>query len=101
MANYSYDESGNMAAYFVITFLSIFLIPYTLSPLFATSSAFPYHSPGGHLIASFRATISPQLPMPAMYRTARTYPQAGARLSLLSKARTTVRSITTIATSTT
>ncbi|KAI0329907.1 translocation protein sec63 [Cubamyces sp. BRFM 1775] len=37
MANYSYDESGNMAAYFVITFLSIFLIPYTLSPLFSTS----------------------------------------------------------------
>ncbi|KAI0751668.1 translocation protein sec63 [Daedaleopsis nitida] len=31
MANYSYDESGNMAAYFVLTFLSIFLIPYTLA----------------------------------------------------------------------
>ena len=50
MANYSYDESGNMAAYFVITFLSIFLIPYTLSPLFSTSSAFPCGSPARQLI---------------------------------------------------
>ncbi|KAI0352788.1 DnaJ-domain-containing protein [Trametes cingulata] len=31
MANYSYDEAGNMAAYFVLTFLSIFLVPYTLA----------------------------------------------------------------------
>ncbi|KAH9928945.1 Sec63 Brl domain-containing protein [Fomitopsis serialis] len=31
MANYSYDEAGNMAAYFLLTFLSIILIPLTLS----------------------------------------------------------------------
>ncbi|KAH9921565.1 DnaJ-domain-containing protein [Epithele typhae] len=31
MANYKYDESGNMAAYFVLTFLTIFLVPYTLA----------------------------------------------------------------------
>ncbi|KAI0773666.1 DnaJ-domain-containing protein [Fomes fomentarius] len=30
MANYSYDESGSMAAYYVLTFLSLFLVPYTL-----------------------------------------------------------------------
>lgn len=37
MANYNYDEAGNMAAYFVLTFLLIFLIPYTLAS-FSTSS---------------------------------------------------------------
>ncbi|OSD01694.1 DnaJ-domain-containing protein [Trametes coccinea BRFM310] len=37
MAQYSYDETGNMAAYFVITFLSIFLVPYTFTALFASS----------------------------------------------------------------
>ena len=31
MANYHYDEAGNMAAYFLITFLAIILIPLTLS----------------------------------------------------------------------
>ncbi|KAJ3745376.1 Sec63 Brl domain-containing protein [Lentinula detonsa] len=31
MANYSYDEGGNMAAYFIITFLALILIPLTLS----------------------------------------------------------------------
>ncbi|KAI0687349.1 translocation protein sec63 [Earliella scabrosa] len=36
MANYSYDESGSMAAYFVLTFLCIFLVPYTLAS-FSTS----------------------------------------------------------------
>ncbi|KAH9843634.1 Sec63 Brl domain-containing protein [Rhodofomes roseus] len=33
MANYSYDEAGNMAAYFLLTFLSIILIPLTISSL--------------------------------------------------------------------
>ncbi|EED83722.1 predicted protein [Postia placenta Mad-698-R] len=33
MANYSYDEAGNMAAYFLLTFLSIILIPLSLSSL--------------------------------------------------------------------
>ncbi|KAF7969129.1 hypothetical protein HWV62_28248 [Athelia sp. TMB] len=33
MANYHYDESGNMAAYFIITFLAIALVPLTLSSL--------------------------------------------------------------------
>ncbi|KAI0637606.1 DnaJ-domain-containing protein [Trametes polyzona] len=36
MANYNYDEAGNMAAYFVLTFLSIFLVPYTIAS-FSTS----------------------------------------------------------------
>lgn len=31
MAGYHYDESGNMAAYFIITFLAFVLIPTTLS----------------------------------------------------------------------
>ncbi|KAJ4473619.1 Sec63 Brl domain-containing protein [Lentinula aciculospora] len=31
MANYSYDEGGSMAAYFIITFLALILIPLTLS----------------------------------------------------------------------
>ncbi|KAK7051395.1 secretory subunit [Paramarasmius palmivorus] len=31
MANYNYDESGNMSAYFLITFLVFILIPLTLS----------------------------------------------------------------------
>lgn len=31
MANYHYDESGNMAAYFVITFLAFGLVPLTFS----------------------------------------------------------------------
>ncbi|KAI0938903.1 hypothetical protein AcW1_004093 [Taiwanofungus camphoratus] len=33
MANYSYDEAGNMAAYFLLTFLFIILIPLSLSSL--------------------------------------------------------------------
>ncbi|GBE78987.1 Translocation protein [Sparassis crispa] len=33
MANYNYDESGNMAAYFLLTFLCIILIPLSLSAL--------------------------------------------------------------------
>lgn len=37
MANYNYDEAGNMAAYFVLTFLTIFLVPYTLASLAASS----------------------------------------------------------------
>jgi translocation protein SEC63 len=31
MGKYHYDESGNMAAYFVLTFLAIVLIPLSLS----------------------------------------------------------------------
>ncbi|KAI1788927.1 translocation protein sec63 [Ganoderma leucocontextum] len=30
MAKHNYDETGNMVAYFVFTFLSVFLVPYTL-----------------------------------------------------------------------
>lgn len=33
MASYHYDESGNMALYFIITFLVIILIPFTISAL--------------------------------------------------------------------
>ncbi|ETW84592.1 molecular chaperone, DnaJ superfamily [Heterobasidion irregulare TC 32-1] len=38
MASYNYDESGNMALYFIITVLSIILVPFTLSFLFSSSS---------------------------------------------------------------
>ncbi len=38
MANYNYDEAGNMAAYFVLTFLLIFLVPYTLASLSTSST---------------------------------------------------------------
>lgn len=31
MADYHYDESGSMAAYFLITFLFVVLVPLTLS----------------------------------------------------------------------
>ncbi|KAI8984903.1 DnaJ-domain-containing protein [Trametes punicea] len=44
MANYSYDETGNMAAYFVLTFLSIFLVPYTFASLFSSNK--PQSLPG-------------------------------------------------------
>lgn len=33
MASYHYDESGNMALYFIITFLVIILIPFSISAL--------------------------------------------------------------------
>lgn len=29
MANYNYDEAGNMAAYFLLTFLLIVLVPFS------------------------------------------------------------------------
>ncbi|KAH9853350.1 DnaJ-domain-containing protein [Lenzites betulinus] len=42
MANYNYDEAGNMAAYFVLTFLTIFLVPYTLASVsFSKPPALP------------------------------------------------------------
>ena len=39
MASYNYDESGNMALYFIITVLSIILVPFTLSFLLSSSSS--------------------------------------------------------------
>lgn len=39
MASYHYDEAGNMAAYFLITFLALTLIPMTFS-LFSASSEY-------------------------------------------------------------
>lgn len=33
MASYHYDESGNMALYFIITFLVIILVPFSISAL--------------------------------------------------------------------
>ncbi|KAM5540600.1 hypothetical protein V8D89_005631 [Ganoderma adspersum] len=36
MAKQNYDETGNMVAYFVFTFLSVFLVPYTIAS-FSTS----------------------------------------------------------------
>ncbi|KAH8118300.1 Sec63 Brl domain-containing protein [Phellopilus nigrolimitatus] len=37
MANYQYDEGGSMAAYFMLTFLSLILVPLTFTLLFSTS----------------------------------------------------------------
>ncbi|KAG1764642.1 translocation protein sec63 [Suillus occidentalis] len=41
MANYHYDEAGNMAAYFVISVLVIILLPVTFSSLASVSSKRP------------------------------------------------------------
>ncbi|KAL0577555.1 secretory subunit, partial [Marasmius crinis-equi] len=38
MANYNYDEGGNMSAYFVITFLVFILVPLTISILPSTKT---------------------------------------------------------------
>ncbi|OCH84523.1 DnaJ-domain-containing protein [Obba rivulosa] len=43
MANYNYDEAGNMAAYFLLTFLSIVLIPLSISSF---PSRKPHTKPG-------------------------------------------------------
>jgi len=37
MAAYEYDEAGVMAAYFLITFLALVLVPLTLSWMFKSS----------------------------------------------------------------
>jgi translocation protein SEC63 len=34
MAAYEYDEAGVMAAYFLITFLALVLVPFTFSAFF-------------------------------------------------------------------
>lgn len=41
MANYHYDEAGNMAAYFIISVLVIILLPVTLSSVTSVSSKRP------------------------------------------------------------
>lgn len=40
MANYNYDEAGNMAAYFLLSFLSLILIPLTISSSRSSASTF-------------------------------------------------------------
>ncbi|KAI5125002.1 hypothetical protein M0805_007426 [Coniferiporia weirii] len=37
MANYQYDEGGGMAAYFILTFLSLILVPFTLTLFFSST----------------------------------------------------------------
>ncbi|THH10242.1 hypothetical protein EW145_g1464 [Phellinidium pouzarii] len=37
MANYQYDEGGGMATYFILTFLSLILVPFTLTVFFSSS----------------------------------------------------------------
>lgn len=39
MANYHYDEAGNMAAYFLISVLAIILVPLTLSSVARVSAS--------------------------------------------------------------
>ena len=38
MAKHNYDETGNMVSYFVFTFLSVFLVPYSLASFSSTST---------------------------------------------------------------
>ena len=48
MANYHYDEAGNMAAYFLISVLAIVLVPLTLSAaarISASESPLPSSEP--------------------------------------------------------
>lgn len=44
MANYHYDEAGNMAAYFLISVLAIVLVPLSISSLarIAASTSYPF-----------------------------------------------------------
>ena len=50
MASYNYDESGNMALYFIITVLSIILVPFTL---FGTGYIFNRAFFTGWVVVSF------------------------------------------------
>ena len=46
MADYNYDESGNMALYFVLTFLLVILIPLTItSPASMSKNFFYWYGP--------------------------------------------------------
>lgn len=45
MANYVYDEGGSMAAYFIITFLALVLVPVTLSAAPTSQSHFSSRHP--------------------------------------------------------
>lgn len=42
MANYHYDEAGNMAAFFLISVLAIVLVPLTLASVVRTSTSESY-----------------------------------------------------------
>lgn len=49
MVQYSYDEGGAMSSYFVLTFLSLFLIPVTLS--FVVGGQSQYFNSWAHVSA--------------------------------------------------
>ena len=84
MANYNYDESGSMAAYFVLTFLSIFLVPYTLASFAATSSCSLNILPlPGLNIFSSRNTPALGLSMSAVSCAEGSHSEAGTWLSSL------------------
>ncbi len=90
MANYSYDESGSMAAYYVLTFLSLFLVPYTLVA-FSTSSMNRQSLRQTHILISIsRTSITVWLPVPAVCSSARTDAQARAWHAFDTKVATTV-----------
>jgi len=48
MAAYEYDEAGTMALYFLITFLALLLVPFTLSSIFAGGGEYFESSYSGH-----------------------------------------------------
>lgn len=58
MANYHYDEAGNMAAYFLITFLALVLIPLTFSSLSPSSEWVLYFRHPGVLIVFVKKNMS-------------------------------------------
>jgi preprotein translocase subunit Sec63 len=67
MANYHYDEAGNMAAYFVITFLAFVLVPLTVSlkPGSSKSQSGPWNNSTEDPLC--RKTTHGWLSMPALY----------------------------------
>ncbi|KAF7356833.1 J domain-containing protein [Mycena venus] len=66
MAEYHYDEAGNMASYFIITFLALLLIPLTFSllPSRSRSANQPVPCECGPCIAQRKRTRGPRLQLP-------------------------------------
>ncbi len=86
MAKQNYDETGNMVAYFVFTFLSVFLVPYTLVSFSASSTPYSVQFRCLTLNSCLRASLTLWLRMPALHRSAWPYSQARKRLSSLAQA---------------
>ena len=58
MADYNYDESGSMAAYFLLTFLLVVLIPFTFSSYGSLSMLMTFlHIYSSLTFASYRTEL--------------------------------------------